>query len=91
MLIIDKLWRVVTIIGLMWGCWLLNFPGIATADSLSPNVYVQRTIHSPDGIGKYYLGREIAKYMGHSGAGWLERTSREVEEKPSQLINALNL
>nr|WP_218653190.1 class I SAM-dependent methyltransferase [Nostoc sp. TCL26-01] len=92
---IDKLWRVVTIIGLMWGCWLLNSPSIATADSLSSNkqsnVYEQRTIHSPDGIGKYYLGREIAKYMGHSGAGWLERSSREVEEQPSKLINALNL
>jgi ubiquinone/menaquinone biosynthesis C-methylase UbiE len=29
--------------------------------------------------------------MGHTGAGWLERPSREAEEQPSKLINSLNL
>ena len=24
-----------------------------------------------DGIGKYYMGREISQVMGHLGAGWL--------------------
>ena len=28
---------------------------------------------SRDGIGKFYLGREIAYVMGYQGAGWLER------------------
>lgn len=54
-------------------------------------VYEQRTIHSPDGIGKFYMGREIAQVMGHQGAGWLERRSREFEEQPTKLVNSLNL
>ena len=28
---------------------------------------------SRDGIGKFYMGREISAVMGHLGAGWLER------------------
>jgi ubiquinone/menaquinone biosynthesis C-methylase UbiE len=37
------------------------------------------------------MGREIAKVMGHTGALWLERPSREAEEQPSKVVNALNL
>jgi ubiquinone/menaquinone biosynthesis C-methylase UbiE len=70
---------------------LLNTVGIARADSLSHTVYEQRIIHSPDGIGKYYMGREIAKVMGYTGAGWLERTSREEQEQPSKIVSLLNL
>jgi SAM-dependent methyltransferase len=44
---------------------------------------------SPDGIGKWYMGREIAHVMGHEGAGWLERPEREKEEQPSKLIEIL--
>ena len=36
-----------------------------------------------DGIGKYYMGREIARVMGHEGIDWLERESREEEEAPN--------
>ena len=32
---------------------------------------------SRDGIGKFYLDREISKVMGHLGASWLERNTRE--------------
>lgn len=46
---------------------------------------------SPDGTGKYYMGREISQVMGHRGAGWLERPEREQEERPSILINSLQL
>ncbi len=63
----------------------------AIASSPSATVYQQRLIHSPDGIGKFYMGREIAKVMGHTGALWLERPSREAEEQPSKVVNALNL
>jgi ubiquinone/menaquinone biosynthesis C-methylase UbiE len=45
---------------------------------------------SPDGIGKWYMGREIARVMGHQGAGWLERAEREQEERPSKLIEILS-
>ena len=46
---------------------------------------------SRDGIGKVYMGREIAQVMGHLGAGWLERDGREGEERPGVLVDALDL
>jgi SAM-dependent methyltransferase len=44
-----------------------------------------------DGIGKFFMGREIARVMGHPGIGWLERTEREKEEAPSIAIAMLDL
>jgi ubiquinone/menaquinone biosynthesis C-methylase UbiE len=73
--------------GLLWVGW--NLPAIALQTSDSG--YELRSRPDPDGIGKVYLGREIAQVMGHQGAGWLERSSREREERPQQLIEALNL
>ena len=46
---------------------------------------------SIDGIGKVYMGREIAQVMGYQGAAWLERESRESEERTDILLRALNL
>jgi SAM-dependent methyltransferase len=46
---------------------------------------------TPDGIGKFFHGREIAKVMGHPAIGWLERTEREKEEAPSKAIAAIDL
>jgi SAM-dependent methyltransferase len=46
---------------------------------------------SPDGIGKRYMGREIAGVMGWQGAAWLEREQREREERTDLLMNALAL
>lgn len=46
---------------------------------------------SPDGIGKWFQGREIAHFMSHFGAPWLERPERDVEERPRVLIEALSL
>jgi ubiquinone/menaquinone biosynthesis C-methylase UbiE len=57
----------------------------------STEIYEYRTIHSPDGIGKFYMGREIAQVMGHQGAGWLERSSRGAEEQPDAAVQALDL
>ena len=42
---------------------------------------------SRDGIGKVYLDREISGIMGHMGAPWLDRASREIEERPDLVIN----
>jgi ubiquinone/menaquinone biosynthesis C-methylase UbiE len=47
--------------------------------------------HDPDGIGKFYMGREIAQVMGHEAAGWLDRPEREKEEQSSNLLKALDL
>lgn len=44
---------------------------------------------SYDGIGKFYMGREISHVMGHMGASWLERAEREEEEKVSLVIQNL--
>jgi ubiquinone/menaquinone biosynthesis C-methylase UbiE len=44
-----------------------------------------------DGIGKVYLGREIAHVMGWQGAAWLEREEREQEERGSRLLKELKL
>lgn len=46
----------------------------------------------PNGIGTYYLGRQIAHVMGHEGASdWLERTGRRQEEGTDLLIRELKL
>src|SRR6266498_562528 len=44
--------------------------------SISTNAsarYETRSEHDPNGIGKFYMGREIAHVMGHDGGGaeWL--------------------
>jgi FkbM family methyltransferase len=61
------------------------------AAAQAKSAYVLRSRPSLDGTGKVYLGREIAQIMGHLGAGWLERPSREAEEQPAKLLAALNL
>ena len=46
---------------------------------------------SRDGIGKFYLGREIAHVMGHEAVDWLERANRDAEEKTEQLVEELRV
>lgn len=45
----------------------------------------------PNGIGKWYLGREIAYVMGYQGISWLERPEREEEERVSVLLKNMDL
>ena len=56
-----------------------------------PKRYETRKVHDPDGIGKFYKGREIAHVMGFQAAGWLDRSEREKEEEPAKLLKALDL
>jgi ubiquinone/menaquinone biosynthesis C-methylase UbiE len=44
-----------------------------------------------NGIGKWYMGREIAHVMGFQGIGWLERSDREKEENVSNLIQNMKI
>jgi ubiquinone/menaquinone biosynthesis C-methylase UbiE len=53
--------------------------------------YETRAHHDPDGTGKFYMGREMAQVMGPGGIDWLDRPTREDEEHPAQLIDALHL
>lgn len=46
---------------------------------------------SRDGIGKFYMGREISHVMGFAGASWLERPERDREEATSKLVEELPL
>jgi ubiquinone/menaquinone biosynthesis C-methylase UbiE len=61
------------------------------APDKKPARYETRDVHDPNGIGKFYMGREIAMVMGHEGAGWLERPEREKQEQPKKLLKALDL
>jgi ubiquinone/menaquinone biosynthesis C-methylase UbiE len=53
--------------------------------------YEIRKEHDPHGIGKFYMGREIAQVMGYQGASWLERPEREREEQVSKLMPSLEV
>lgn len=44
----------------------------------------------PAGIGKFYLGREIAFVMSYHGADWLDRPERLQEEGTDKLLKALD-
>lgn len=63
----------------------------ASADTQQKGVYYQAGVASKDGIGKYYMGREIAHVMGHLGSDWLERSSREQEERTDLLLKNISL
>jgi precorrin-6B methylase 2 len=63
---------------------------LAHADPLSQR-YEVRAGHDADGIGKFYLGREIALVMGPGGILWLERPERASEEQPQLVIDALGI
>ena len=54
-------------------------------------LYETRAQHDRNGIGKFFLGREIAHVMGHQAAGWLERPEREEEERTDLAVAALGL
>jgi ubiquinone/menaquinone biosynthesis C-methylase UbiE len=78
------LWRLSAVLAVLcgWAVW---------APAAGPPVprYEYRQIHDPDGIGKFYLGREIAWVMGHQAADWLDRPEREKEERTDKLLKML--
>ncbi|MBA4191863.1 MAG: methyltransferase type 11 [Planctomycetaceae bacterium] len=53
--------------------------------------YETKKNHDPNGIGKFYMGREIAHVMGFQASTWLERPERVKEEEPEKLIKALDV
>lgn len=57
------------------------------------NTEIKYTFKNGDynGIGKWYMGREIAYVMGYQGIGWLERSEREKEENVSKLIKNMRI
>jgi len=53
------------------------------------SIYQPAPSRTADGIGKVYMGREIAQTMSHYGAAWLDRAERLQEERTDLLIKAL--
>lgn len=78
-----------------FGLFLLSanyaFAEAKLSEKTDTNPIYQQYPASQDGIGKVYMGREIAQVMGYQGAAWLERESREKEERTDILLRALNL
>ena len=68
----------------------------ASAQKASPQASLESARYSriprtADGIGKVYMGREIAGVMGWQGAAWLERDERQQEERGDLLLRELGL
>jgi SAM-dependent methyltransferase len=70
---------------------LLCIATLTHADAGNPAERYARVPAGADGIGKRYMGREIAGVMGWQGAAWLEREEREREERTDLLVAALQL
>ena len=70
---------------------LILFPVLANNSSNAKNNLYTIGEASTGGIGKFYMGREISKVMGHLGAGWLERPERIQQERTDLLIENLSL
>lgn len=45
----------------------------------------------PAGIGKWYMGREIAHTMCAAHADWLDRPEREREERPRRMLDRMGI
>ena len=69
---------------------LLFSNGSAAQNSTNDQEYVFKK-GDYNGIGKWYMGREIAYVMGFEGIGWLERSQREKEENVSKLIQNMGI
>jgi len=85
--------RISSIIAALWlllGAFVSPLPMAIAENSVAMPLYREGRA-SPDGIGKFYQGREIAAVMGFEGAPWLERPSRASEERPDLLLGELRL
>jgi ubiquinone/menaquinone biosynthesis C-methylase UbiE len=78
--------------------WTAPLAAVLLAPLLAPLLaraaeprYEFRRVHDENGIGKFYMGREIAMVMGHLAAEWLDRPEREKEERTDKLLAALDL
>lgn len=75
-------------------CLLFILPACAqteTQQSVEESDRYELKRASRDGIGKFYMGREISHVMGFAGASWLERPERDAEEATSKLVALLPL
>lgn len=75
---------------LVIGAFFASFAGLwAQQPKREAPKYETKADHDQNGIGKFYMNREIAHVMGFQGATWLERPERIREEEPAKLLKAL--
>lgn len=77
-------------------CLLLAASACAQTTSPSQSTQSEDAVYtygdaSRDGIGKFYMGREISHVMGHLGRAWLERPERVEQERTDRLVELLPL
>lgn len=70
---------------------IVTVPLLASGSAHADASVYRTSTPGADGIGKSYLGREIAGVMGWQAAAWLERAERAQEERPDLLLAELNL
>lgn len=75
---------------LLWVAPNLQCKGQSGESTISKEIYTYKT-GDPNGIGKWYKGREIAHVMGYQGMSWLERTDREAEENTTKLLKNMKI
>ena len=73
---------------LVLGLWVLGSCKGQVKEATSDYEYRTGDIN---GIGKWYMGREIAHVMGFQGMNWLERPEREEEENTSKLLKNMDI
>ncbi len=68
-------------------------PAYARTTTSAPALpdYTTRANHDPNGIGKFYMGREIARVMGHESAKWLDRSERGRQEQTTRMLASLKI
>ena len=69
--------------------FILLFIALLNAATLMAHERYTVKSGDPNGINKWYMGRQIAHVMSHFGIEWLERKEREMEENTSQLLKNL--
>jgi ubiquinone/menaquinone biosynthesis C-methylase UbiE len=91
--VIDRMKK--TVIFIVAGLLAGVVPGITMMEAEAQKQAVDSvyTYRSPtrDGIGKFYMGREIAHVMGASGSAWLDRASRPQEENTQLAIDKIDV
>ena len=70
-------------------CFLTANESIAQANNNDTKYTYKRGDYN--GIGKLYMGREVAYVMGFQVINWLERSEREIEEDVSTLIKNMEI
>jgi FkbM family methyltransferase len=87
----GRVWPGLAALLALTGVVALGAPGTADEAPAEPSSSYSSGPASRGGTGRFYMGREIAQVMGHRGADWLDRPSREREERTDLLIERLPL